>query len=223
MAQQPDQTTPSRADQQEGHSPMGSSVSAALQSQMPWLGDIHVASDEATAQKAAESLAILVGVLKRIEQTIHSQLEVLSKNHPPIKSMAETVQNQGLLDIEKVLQAVLGSERPRMNRLANYGDLLLRWSSAMMAGVQTTVMELPDELAQALNPDEWNVEKKRWSAEAEAFWDHFKFVIRHDLPLTLGDRMKTIQAQKTLDAYALLGSESSPKPTQNEPAPGEGA
>lgn len=184
-------------------------VAAALKSHLPWLEDIRPASEEATAQKTAESLAILVGVLQRIEQTIHSQLEVLSKNHPPIKSMAETVQNQGLLDIQKALRAVMGSDSSRTTRLANYGDLLLRWSSAMMAGVQTTVMELPNELTQALNPDDWNVEKKRWSAEAEAFWDHFKFVVRHDLPLTLGDRMKEIQAEKTLDAYALLGSEQS--------------
>ncbi len=195
-------------------------VSAALKSHLPWLVDFHPASEEATAQKTAESLSIVVGVLKRIEQTVHSQLEVLSKNHPPIKSMAETVQNQGLLDIENVLRAVLGSDSPRMNRLVNYGDLLLRWSSAMMAGVQTTVMELPNELDQALNPDNWNVEKKRWSAEAEALWDHFKFVIRHDLPLTLGDRMKEIQAQKTLDAYALLGSEPSSEPPKDEPAGG---
>ena len=214
MSQEPNQA---RA---EVNPPSEGGVSAALKSHLPWLGDIHPAGDEATAQKTVESLAILVGVLKRIEQTIHSQLEVLSKNHPPIKSMAETVQNQGLLDIEDVLRGVLGSDSSRMNRLANYGDLLLRWSSAMMAGVQTTIMELPNELDQALNPDDWKVEKKRWSAEAEAFWDHFKFVIRHDLPLTLGDRMKEIQAQKTLDAYALLGSEPSTEPTKDEPASG---
>ena len=214
MSQEPKQARP------EVNPPSDGGVSAALKSHLPWLGDIHPAGDEATAQKTVESLAILVGVLKRIEQTIHSQLEVLSKNHPPIKSMAETVQNQGLLDIENVLRSVLGSDSPRMNRLVNYGDLLLRWSSAMMAGVQTTVMELPNELDQALNPDDWKVEKKRWSAEAEAFWDHFKFVIRHDLPLTLGDRMKEIQAQKTLDAYALLGSEPSTEPTKDEPASG---
>ena len=129
--------------------------------------------------------------------------------------MADTVKNQGLVDIEKVLRSVLGSDSSRMNRLANYGNLLLRWSSAMMAGVQTTVMELPNELDQALNPDDWNVEKKRWSAEAEAFWNHYKFVIRHDLPLTLGDRMKEIQAQKTLDAYALLGSQKSTEPPKD--------
>ena len=215
MPQEPDSKTRSRPGQQEDDPSTGGGVTAALQSHLPWLGDIQSASEEAAAQKAAESLAILVGVLKRIEQTIHSQLEVLSKNHPPIKSMAETVQNQGLLDIENVLRAVLGSDSPRMNRLVNYGDLLLRWSSAMMAGVQTTVMELPNELAQALNPDDWNVEKKRWSAEAEAFWNHYKFVIRHDLPLTLGDRMKEIQAQKTLDAYALLGSEPSTEPPKD--------
>ena len=193
----------------------GGDASAALKSHLPWLGDIQPASEEAAAQKTAETLAIVVGVLKRIEQTIHSQLEVLSKNHPPIKSMAETVQNQGLLDIENVLRSVLGSDSSRMNRLSNYGDLLLRWSSAMMAGVQTTILELPNELDQALNPDDWNVEKKRWSAEAEAFWNHYKFVIRHDLPLTLGDRMKEIQAQKTLDAYALLGSQKSTEPPKD--------
>ncbi len=209
MSQESDRKTHGPAAKQEVNPLSDGDVSAALKSHLPWLGDIHPAGEEATAQKAAESLAILVGVLKRIEKTIHSQLEVLSKNHPPIKSMAETVQNQGLLDIEDVLRGVLGSDSPRMNRLANYGDLLLRWSSAMMAGVQTTIMELPNELTQALNPDDWNVEKKRWSAESEAFWDHFKFVIRHDLPLALGDRMKEIQAQKTLDAYALLGSEAS--------------
>ena len=209
MSQEPNQA-------QQGINPSsGGEVAAALKSHLPWLGDIRPASEEATAQKAAESLAILVGVLKRIEQTIHSQLEVLSKNHPPIKLMAETVQNQDLLDIENVLRVVLGSDRPRMNRLANYGNLLLRWSSAMMAGVQTTIMELPSELDQALNPDDWKVEKKRWSAEAEAFWNHYKFVIRHDLPLTLGDRMKEIQAQKTLDAYALLGSEQSTEPPKD--------
>ncbi|MCH8964801.1 MAG: hypothetical protein IIB58_07570 [Planctomycetes bacterium] len=198
----------------------GGDASAALKSHLPWLGDIQPASEEAAAQKTAETLAIVVGVLKRIEQTIHSQLEVLSKNHPPIKSMAETVQNQGLLDIENVLRSVLGSDSSRMNRLSNYGDLLLRWSSAMMAGVQTTILELPNELDQALNPDDWNVEKKRWSAEAEAFWNHYKFVIRHDLPLTLGDRMKEIQAQKTLDAYALLSSEKSTEPPKDSTAPG---
>ena len=142
----------------------GGDASAALKSHLPWLGDIQPASEEAAAQKTAETLAIVVGVLKRIEQTIHSQLEVLSKNHPPIKSMAETVQNQGLLDIENVLRSVLGSDSSRMNRLSNYGDLLLRWSSAMMAGVQTTILELPNELDQALNPADWKVEKKRWSA-----------------------------------------------------------
>ncbi len=215
MSQEPDRKTRPRAVQQVDNPSSDGEVSAALKSHLPWLGDIQPASEEAAAQKAAESLAILAGVLKRIEQTIHSQLEVLSKNHPPIKSMAETVRNQGLLDIENVLRAVLGSGSPRMNRLVNYGDLLLRWSSAMMAGVQTTVMELPNELDQALNPDDWNVEKKRWSAEAEAFWNHFKFVIRHDLPLTLGDRMKEIQAQKTLDAYALLGSEQSTEPPKD--------
>ena len=209
MSQEPNQA------QQEDNSSTGGGVSAALQLHLPWLGGTHSASEEATAQKAAESLAIVVGVLKRIEQTIHSQLEVLGKNHPRIKSMAESVQNQGLLDIENVLRSVLGSDSPRLNRLVNYGDLLLRWSSAMMAGVQTTVMELPNELDQALNPDDWNVEKKRWSAEAEAFWDHYKFVIRHDLPLALGDRMKEIQAQKTLDAYALLGSEQSTEPPKD--------
>ncbi len=215
MSQESDRNTRRPVGQRENDPSSGGGVSAALKSHLPWLGDIRPASEKATAHKAAESLAILVGVLKRIEQTIHSQLEVLGKNHPPIKSMAETVQNQGLLDIENVLRSVLGSDSPRMNRLANYGDLLLRWSAAMMAGVQTTVMELPNELDQALNPDDWNVEKKRWSAEAEAFWDHFKFVIRHDLPLTLGDRMKEIQAQKTLDAYALLGSEQSTEPPKD--------
>ena len=204
----------------EVNPPSGGDASAALKSHLPWLGDIQPASEEAAAQKTAETLAIVVGVLKRIEQTIHSQLEVLSKNHPPIKSMAETVQNQGLLDIENVLRSVLGSDSSRMNRLSNYGDLLLRWSSAMMAGVQTTILELPNELDQALNPDDWNVEKKRWSAEAEAVWNHYKFVIRHDLPLTLGDRMKEIQAQKTLDAYALLSSEKSTEPPKDSTAPG---
>ena len=209
MSQEPNQA-------QQGINPSsGGEVAAALKLHLPWLGDIQPAREEATAQKTAESLSIVVGVLKRIEQTVHSQLEVLSKNHPPIKSMAETVQNQGLLDIENVLRVVLGSDSPRMNRLANYGNLLLRWSSAMMAGVQTTIMELPSELDQALNPDDWKVEKKRWSAEAEAFWNHYKFVIRHDLPLTLGDRMKEIQAQKTLDAYALLGSEQSTEPPKD--------
>ncbi len=215
MPQEPDSKTGSPEAQREDDPSPDGDVSAALRSHLPWLGDLRSASEEATARKAAESLAILVGVLKRIEQTIHSQLEVLGKNHPPIKSMAETVQNQGLLDIENVLRSVLGSDSPRMNRLVNYGDLLLRWSAAMIAGVQTTVLELPNELDQRLNPDDWNVEKKRWSGEAEAFWNHFKFVIRHDLPLTLGDRMKEIQAQKTLDAYALLGSEQVTEPPKD--------
>ena len=87
----------------------------------------------------------------------------------------------------------------------NYSELLLRWWSALLTGVQTTVMEVPEELAQALNPSNWDVERKRWASEADAHWKHYKFAIRPDVPVTVGDRLKAMQAEKTLEAYSVLG------------------
>lgn len=158
-----------------------------------------------TDQKVAEALGIMVQLLVRIEQTLSSQLEVLGRSNPRVKSMAETVREQGLLSVESALQAVLGAPQARLTRLTNYSDLLLRWWSAVLAGVQSTVMEAPNEIEQGLNPAHWQVEKKRWGSEDAAFWSHFKFVIRPELPLRIGDRLKQLQAEKTLDAYAVLG------------------
>lgn len=179
---------------------------AALRAHLPCLEDITLPNDADAAQKVAQSLGIMVQILKRLEQTLYSQLEVMGKNHAPIKTMAETLQNQGLLDVEQALGAVLGADSTRTARLTNYGDLLLRWSSAAFAGVQTTVMEVPNELIEALNPANWTVEKKRWSGEDQAYWNHYKIVVRHEVPLKIGDRLKSIQAEKTLEAYSVLGS-----------------
>lgn len=181
-------------------------LTAALRAHLPCLQDITLPNDAEAAQKVAQSLAIMVQILKRLEQTLHSQLEVMGKNHAPIKTMAGTLQNQGLLDVEQALCVVLGADSTRMTRLVHYGDLLLRWWSAALAGVQTTVMEVPNELTEALNPANWAVEKKRWSGEDQVFWNHYKIVVRHDVPLKIGDRLKSIQAEKTLEAYSVLGS-----------------
>ena len=71
--------------------------------------------------------------------------------------------------------------------------------------MQTTVMEAPHELEQGLNPSHWQVERKRWASEESVLWNHFKHVIRPELPLRVADRIKEMQASRTLDAYAALG------------------
>lgn len=177
----------------------------ALRIRLECLKETAMESTPETDRKVAEVLAILVKILGKIEQTIYSQLEVMGKNNPRVKSLAETAQNQNLLNIEEALKAVLDPKSTRLTRLTNYGELLLRWWSAMLAGVQTTVMEFPNELEEALNHSKWQVEKKRWSGEEAAYWNHFKHVIRHELPLRLGDKMKNMQAAKTLDAYSIIG------------------
>lgn len=176
---------------------------AALSRELPFLANCGLADSPALPQRAAEVLALLIQAVRRVEQTIASQLEVLAKTNPQIKALAENVTAQGLLDVERAVAAVL---RPaaRLTRLQNYTDLLLRWWTAILTGVQTTIPQMPHELSAALNPAAWELEKKRWSSEAEACWDHFKYVVRQELPLKMGDRMKQIHALKTLEAYSIL-------------------
>jgi len=182
-------------------------LAGALKRHLACLQNSDLADSPETDRKTAEALAILIDLFKKIEQTLVSQLEVLGKNHPRIKDMGETLKNQNLLNVENALQAVLSSKATRMTRLNNYADLLMRWWSAVLAGVQSTVLEVPHELTEALNPANWELEKKRWSSEEAAFWEHYRHVIRHDTPLKVGDKMKTMQAEKTLDTYAILGGE----------------
>lgn len=182
------------------------SLPQALAAHLQCLQDAPVDATPLTEEKVAQALSILVEVLKKIDATLLSQLEVLGKSHPRIKSMVETLQAQGLLNIEASLQGVLASDATRMTRLSNYTDLLTRWWAALMAGLQAAVLELPNELTESLNPSSWEVEKKRWSSEEEAFWQHFSIIVRHEVPLKISDKMKKIQAEKTLDAYAILGS-----------------
>ncbi len=192
----------------------GAGAGEALRTQVACLRDVTLDDGSDGQRKIAESLELLIGLLERIEQMLHSQLEVLAKNHAPIRPLAENLKNQALLDIKRTLQTVLGADNKRMNRLANYCDLMMRWWSAVLAGVQTTVMEVPNELTEALNPAAWELEKKRWSAREQAYWDHFRHVIRHELPLKLGDKLKRIQAEKTLAAYSVLGNDQVSEPEQ---------
>lgn len=190
----------------DGASPPANGLAAALKERLPFLKDAALADDDATAEQTAEVLAIVVELLSKLEQTMQSQLEVLGKQHAPIRTMIDSAQNQGLISIEKAIIASLKSSGAKPIRLKNYSELLLRWWSALLTGVQTTVMEAPEELAQALNPSNWDVERKRWASEAEVHWKHFKFVIRPDVPAAVGDRLKAIQAEKTLEAYCVLGA-----------------
>ncbi len=179
----------------------------ALRAHVPCLEEATVGTGPAMDRQVAEALGILVELLGKIEATLQSQLELLGKGDPSIKTMAETLGGQGLLNVGQALSRVLKSDKVPPTALRNYSDLVMRWWSAVLTGTQATVMEVPNEVAAALNPADWPVEKRRWSAEADAYWNHFKHVIRHELPLKLGDRMKQIQARKTLDAYRIMGGE----------------
>jgi hypothetical protein len=140
-----------------------------------------------------------------MEQTLYSELETLAKHHPQIKPMAQALAQQRLLDIQRMLTEAMGSGPGGSARMAHYSELLFRWWSAILAGVQSTVLHLPHELDAALNFAEWQVERKRWSSEESTYWDHFKFVIRSELPLRMADRLKAVRGAKTLEAYTILG------------------
>lgn len=190
----------------QGASPRAIGLAAALKEHLPFLEGVTLANDAKSAEQAAEALAIFVELLGRLEQTLLSQLEVLGKQHAPIRTMIDAAQNQGLISIEKALRSALQADGGKPTRLKNYSELLLRWWSALLTGVQTTLMEGPEELSHALNPANWEVERKRWASEADVYWKHYKFVIRPDVPVAVGDRLKAIQAEKTLEAYSVLGA-----------------
>ncbi len=192
--------------QRDGPLPPAVGLADVLKERLPFLKDAALANDASTAEQTAEALAIVVQLLSRLEQAMQSQLEVLGKQHAPIRGMVDAARNQDLLSIEKALLSALQARGAKPARLKKYSELLMRWWSALLTGVQTTVMEAPEELARALNPANWDVERKRWASEADAHWKHYKFVIQPDVPVAVGDRLKAIQAEKTLEAYSVLGA-----------------
>ncbi len=177
-------------------------LSAALKKHCAFLQDQDIDPD--CADRAAASLAETVKLLQRISLAMISELEVLGRNNPRIKQMHEAIVSQGLLDVERAVAAALAPDETRITKLTHCAELMLRWWSAILAGIQTTVLEVPGELNDALNPAGWGVEKKMWKSEDAALWEHFKLAIRPELPLRLSDRLKTIQAQKSLDAFAAM-------------------
>ncbi|MCG3137043.1 MAG: hypothetical protein HJJLKODD_00884 [Phycisphaerae bacterium] len=185
----------------------GNSLGSILAEVHPDLAGL-TASPE-TAEKLAQVVKVLVELLSRLDRTILSELMILSKNNSSLKSMAETLQRQGLLNIQDTVAAVLKPGNTRLNRVQQYSQLLLRWWAAMVAGIHSTCEQSSQQLAEALNPTTWPVEKKRWSSEEVAFWQYFQMIIRHELPLRQSDQMKSTQAQKTLEAYTALGGGSS--------------
>ena len=87
----------------DGASPPANGLAAALKERLPFLKDAALADDDATAEQTAEVLAIVVELLSKLEQTMQSQLEVLGKQHAPIRTMIDSAQNQGLISIEKAI------------------------------------------------------------------------------------------------------------------------
>jgi len=205
-------TTDSGNTQASGSADSTSTVADALRNHVNCLRDVAVPATPATDHATAQVMSTLIDLLRTVEQTVVSQLEAMGKYNPQVKALAETARNQRLLDVEGAVQTVLRSGDHRLTRLMQYSELLMRWWSAVVTGVQATLLEVPNELAAALDPAGWGVEKKRWSAEAEAYWQHFRLIIRQELPLEMGDRMKHVQAEKTLDAYTVLGSGPSGTP-----------
>lgn len=184
------------------HSQSATALVDALKQHCTFLKDSEV--DPACADRAAASLAETVQLLQHISLAMISQLEVLGRHNPRIKQMHEAITTQGLLDIEAAVTAALAPNETRITKLTNCSELMVRWWSALLAGIQSTVLAVPGELNEALNPAEWGVEKKMWKSEDAALWEHFKLAIRPELPLRLSDRLKTIQAQKSIDAFSAM-------------------
>ncbi len=155
----------------------------------------------------AQTAALLAVAIRRIEQTVFSQLECLGKTDPAIRNLAENLKRQGLLDIDAILPGALQGDPAHLGRLKNHADLLIRWLSAILAGAQSALLAAPEELSAALNPSNWVVEKKRWSSEPSAYWNHYQYAVRPELPLAVGDRLRSLAGQKTIEAYSILGDE----------------
>jgi hypothetical protein len=184
-------------------------LAAALAEHLPALKDVVSEKDTELPAKTAEALGVMVGLLGRMTDALLGELEFMGKTNPRIKAMQETVADQKLLDFEAAISKVLSPNTQRITRLSNTADLMVRWWSAVAAGVHTAILDIPDAVARELNPSDWPVEKKRWSSEEAAYWEHFKFVIREELPLKLGDHAKRTHGDKTLEAYTILGSSGS--------------
>ena len=156
-----------------------------------------------TGRRLAECIEAIIALFGRVEQVMIAHLKFLGKHSERLGAMVDVASRQKLMSIEAVFPGAMAAPSGRITKLKNYCDLLWRWWTSTMVGIQATMEDVPAQLEKKLDPKEWHVPPRKFMrSEEETSWEHFEKVIRRELPLRLKDDQRRILAEKTYDAYA---------------------